>query len=484
MNQTQFKRADRLVFLITSIMYAYVGLTTILILFTRTVTPTLAIRIIDCIATFIAAFICYKKISGTKKCGVILCSLYTQMFVVMLFTSSTLGVYTYAFPLMLSSFAYLNNKLTTGGNILAAGVTIVHSAFLGVTGKAAGDDIIISIVVILVCALGSALASYHLAKFVKETAETIQVKADENEKTAQKILEVTKGINEKFIEANNMYSNVETSMDANNESVQNIADSTESTAEAIQSQADLCISISSNVETMENDLKSFDQVTKEADTAVVKGTETIHALKEQTNQVNTTSNQMSLSMDEIITQAAKVKEILTTIVGISAQTNLLALNASIEAAHAGEAGRGFAVVAEEIRKLAEETKNASAEIDSTIESFIQSANQTQSDLSVSIAAINKQNEAIDDTDQQFTHIQTSLAELVHVSENVNSGIEAIISSVNKVSDNITQLSATSEEVAASSSDGLQTFERAMEDLKQLGDKLNEINELSKSLQQN
>lgn len=57
-----------------------------------------------------------------------------------------------------------------------------------------------------------------------------------------------------------------------------------------------------------------------------------------------------------------ITEIISTIAQISSQTNLLALNASIEAARAGEAGKGFAVVAEEIRKLSEQTKDASENI--------------------------------------------------------------------------------------------------------------------------
>ena len=76
------------------------------------------------------------------------------------------------------------------------------------------------------------------------------------------------------------------------------------------------------------------------------------------NQINLLSDKMH----EISESSAKIGECLELINSINSQTNLLALNASIEAARAGEAGKGFAVVADEIRKLSENTADASGEI--------------------------------------------------------------------------------------------------------------------------
>ena len=78
-------------------------------------------------------------------------------------------------------------------------------------------------------------------------------------------------------------------------------------------------------------------------------------------------------------QIEQINHLTEDILEIASQTNLLALNASIEAARAGEAGKGFAVVAEEIRQLAESSKNTANDIQKISENVVQSVNELMQD---------------------------------------------------------------------------------------------------------
>ena len=97
-----------------------------------------------------------------------------------------------------------------------------------------------------------------------------------------------------------------------------------------------------------------------------------HAVYEQTNENLRKSIEKAKSIE-------KIQQLTDTILNISSQTNLLALNAAIEAARAGEFGRGFTVVAEEIRKLAEDSKNAVEEIQAVVNEVMESVDNLVND---------------------------------------------------------------------------------------------------------
>jgi methyl-accepting chemotaxis protein len=111
--------------------------------------------------------------------------------------------------------------------------------------------------------------------------------------------------------------------------------------------------------TVQNTSQTLSQLS-EASAALVKGNQNSLLELKEVNQlkdnVMTDAGIMTEKVDQLVDMASKVNEIVRGVGEIAEQTNLLALNAAIEAARAGEQGRGFAVVAEEVRKLADNTK--------------------------------------------------------------------------------------------------------------------------------
>lgn len=155
----------------------------------------------------------------------------------------------------------------------------------------------------------------------------------------------------------------------------------------------------------------------------------------------------SLSLQK---RAKDVTVIVETVENIADQTNLLALNAAIEASRAGDQGRGFAVVAEEIRNLAEESKDAVQNINSNLLSFI-------SEIDSVVAQIENQYSILNDENHKLSNVADVNHSIVISVEEVSASLIEMIqqlteetSTINKVSENIEALAAIAEENSASS----------------------------------
>ena len=133
-------------------------------------------------------------------------------------------------------------------------------------------------------------------------------------------------------------------------------------------------------------------------------------------------------------QIHKITELTEEILGIAGTTNLLALNASIEAARAGEAGRGFAVVAEEIRKLADSSRESANNIQEISNRVVESVEELSENATRLLEFMNTRvmkdydaledtgsnyHEAADHVDEMMNEFRRKIDELLSVLQNVN-----------------------------------------------------------------
>ena len=166
-----------------------------------------------------------------------------------------------------------------------------------------------------------------------------------------------------------------------------------------------------------------------------------------------------------------VKSIADTIFSISSQTNLLALNASIESARAGEAGRGFAVVADEIRQLAEKTRVETENIARILDELSANAKQASDAVERSVQAAGVQDQMIEQVSQSFDEMSQNVNGLISEIENIDTLLTNLSEANNQIVDNISNLSATTEEVTASS---MQATEMTVENLDNAESAKNEL----------
>ena len=336
-------------------------------------------------------------------------------------------------------------------------------------------------IVVPLCAYASISTIRLLTKFNKEKVEEISVAAEQQKGNNDRMKTVARDIMDSFGHAMKELDALQGGVDTCNLAMTNITDSTESTANAIQQQASMCAEIQQNTDKAEAGINEMIQASDRTDKTVTDGAEVMKRLRKQSESVETASRNTVEVIGRLTEKVEKVESIVSSILTISGQTNLLALNASIEAARAGDAGRGFAVVAEEIRHLSEQTKEASNNITQIIAELNEDTKQAGASIDDSAASVREQNKLIEDAQAKFGAMNEEIAALSRNIHSTEQLIQGILDSTGVISDNITQLSATSEEIAASSTEGLRTSEATVQNMKSCREVLEKIYESAKEL---
>ncbi|OMF12221.1 methyl-accepting chemotaxis protein [Paenibacillus amylolyticus] len=241
-------------------------------------------------------------------------------------------------------------------------------------------------------------------------------------------------------------------------------------------------SLSNQIDEIATDAQAIETMVQTSVDQSGQGLLVVEQLSKWAEENHNSTQAMSSIIQEIDLSRNEISSFVDTVKQIASQTNLLALNASIEAARAGEQGRGFAVVAEEVRKLAEQTAQATEEINKKVRVIEEKTNISVEHTVRGMNIADENAKSVEDTKQVFFSINKDLEDLklrmVQITgntTNVHKHKDEIFQALEIISSTTEENSASTEEVSASTQEQLDSIE-------QVADLSKQLNQLSNKLQ--
>lgn len=300
------------------------------------------------------------------------------------------------------------------------------------------------------------------------------------------LMQDMKGFGDKV---NEMAADVSERTENLDDSIQNTTQTMDEVAKGVQSQAEetetaneKMIAFSDNINKVSDQTSSMGQAADQAIEAVGKGREIVQDLNAKSDSTVELTRVLVQDINEVQKNSQEIQNFVEVINSIAGQTNLLSLNASIEAARAGEAGRGFAVVAEEIRKLADQSKESGNRIQKIVAGIEGTTEKTTESAKKAESMVMEQAKALEETVQVFGRIQSCVADLVDGIRQILDRLGDITSEKTMVQDAIQNISSVSEELAASTQEVTATLGEQTGSVGKLAQKSEELKKASQELE--
>ena len=267
-----------------------------------------------------------------------------------------------------------------------------------------------------------------------------------------------------------------------NNAVEEVATSATTQATATQDVAEQMNEMGHAVEKSSENIGTLKQITGEMETTNHEVSETLDSLVSISNSTRESIENVQRQTNDTNQSAMEIQSVVNFISSIADQTNLLSLNASIEAARAGEQGRGFAIVADEVRQLAEQSRQSADQIEGIVRKLIENSNNSVDAMNVVMEDIHIQHDKLNQTKDVFAHLRSEISNVTHAVDGIAKEIDSIDQAKNKVFDDLGDLAAISEENAASAQETSATMAHLSELVNECNSAVGELGDISDSLE--
>lgn len=263
--------------------------------------------------------------------------------------------------------------------------------------------------------------------------------------------------------------------------VEDISKGAVSQAEEIESASHEIATMGEVIEHIVTNVGSLTNVSHSMTQAGDASTVTMQELSESNDRTTEAIERIGEQIRMTNSSIEKIGAAASLITSIADQTSLLSLNASIESARAGEAGKGFAVVAGEIQKLAVQSDEAAAEIQQIIDTLLAESEQTMLVMEQAEGLVAEQQQKLDATKTRFREVSNGIDSSREDTNVIRSNADSCDQARSQVVDVISNLSAISQENAASAQQTTASMEELNATINMLAEAAGNLKVLSEEL---
>ncbi len=253
---------------------------------------------------------------------------------------------------------------------------------------------------------------------------------------------------------------VQTNTLDNDVAIQALAQKTVTQAEEISRMLQKVNAMNESINLVSTYAVQAENFVQQANVTLDSGDKAINQTIIEIDAVQTTVTETAIKAQKLGESSQEISQAVNLISRFAAQTHLLALKASIEAARAGEQGKGFAVIADEVRSLATQSAESTAEIETLV-------SKIQLETTEVLEAMNKGTEQINLGNELVQETRQSLTQVSQVSTEISKLVDSITQAAQLQSETSTQVGQTMINVAAIAENNSQSATQVSTSIKQL-----------------
>ncbi|MDR4886276.1 methyl-accepting chemotaxis protein [Fredinandcohnia sp. QZ13] len=266
------------------------------------------------------------------------------------------------------------------------------------------------------------------------------------------------------------------------ESIQQVASGAEHSTASVQESASSLDEVTTQVQSIAENASFITEVSSKATQKAKEGGEFVDKTVKQINSISMSVTESGVVLKSLDKRSKEIGDISGVISEIAEQTNLLALNAAIEAARAGEHGKGFAVVADEVRKLAEQSRQSSSQISKLIFDIQQDMIQSNKSIEQVTYDVKDGLDIVQQTEENFKEILTYMEKLADQINDMAATTEEVTASIQEVSSTVTEISHVSNETSMYSQNVAAAAEEQLASMEDISASSNALSNLAEELQ--